>query len=76
MDGLHFSIIGLTRSSSFARVMRISKFLDPLVGSCDMNGKLMSVSIIVESSIFAFSAASLMRVMAVVSELDQFPLFS
>ena len=59
------STMGLIRSSSFARLMRCSKFLGPVEGLWDMNGRLMSVSITVESSIFAFSAASLTRVMAV-----------
>ena len=67
IDGLHRSIMGPINSSSLARVMRSSRFFAPEEGSCEMNGRLMSVSITVESSIFAFSAASLILVIAVVS---------
>ena len=66
-DGLHLSIIGPISSSSFALVILSSRFFAPDEGSCEMNGKLISVSITVESSIFAFSAASLILVMAVLS---------
>ena len=60
-------MIGRINSSSFARVIRSSRFFAPDEGSCEMKGRLMSVSITVESSIFAFSAASLIRAIAVVS---------
>ena len=66
-DGLHRSIMGPISSSNFALVIRNSRFFAPDDGSCAINGKLMSVSITVESSIFAFSAASLILVMAVLS---------
>ena len=58
IEGLHLSTIGLINSSSFALVNRNSRFFAPADGSCEMNGRLISVSITVDSSIFAFSAAS------------------
>ena len=74
-DGLHRSIMGPISSSSLALVMRISRFFAPEEGSCAINGRLMSVSITVESSIFAFSAASLTLVMAVLSWERSVPSF-
>ena len=74
-DGLHFSTTGPISSSSFARVRRSSRFLAPDEGSCAMNGRLMSVSMTLDSSIFAFSAASRMRVMAVESDERSSPSF-
>ena len=44
-------------SFSFARVSFISRCFGPLA-SAVMNGRLICVSCVVESSIFAFSAAS------------------
>ena len=67
IDGLHRSTIGVINSSSLALVILCSRFFAPLDGSCEMNGKLTSVSITVDNSIFAFSAASLILVIAVVS---------
>ena len=49
-----------TSCSNFARVSFICRCFGPL-WSAVMNGRLMSVSITVESSIFAFSAASFRR---------------
>ena len=66
-EGLHRSTIGLINSSSFALVILNSKFLAPDDGSCAINGKLTSVSITVDNSIFAFSEASLILVIAVES---------
>ena len=74
-DGRHRSTIGLMSSSSFALVNFISRFWVPEEGSWEINGKLMSVSITVDSSILAFSAASLIRVMAVVSFVKSIPVF-
>ena len=74
-DGRHFSTTGPISSSSFARVRRSSRFLAPDDGSCAMNGRLMSVSMTLDSSIFAFSAASRMRVMAVESDERSLPSF-
>ena len=47
----------LVSSLSFARVSRMSRCLGPLE-SAVMNGRLICVSCVVESSILAFSAAS------------------
>ena len=60
-----------TSCSNFARVSFICRCLGP-VASAVMNGRLMSVSITVESSIFAFSAASLQALQrhAVLAEID------
>ena len=65
-DDLHLWTIGFTRSSSFALVSLTSKFLEP-EESCAINGKLISVSITVDNSIFAFSPPSLILVIAVLS---------
>ena len=75
MEGLQRSTMGPMSSSSFALVILCSKFLDPPEGSAEMNGRLMSVSITVESSIFAFSAASLTLVVAVESCARSTPSF-
>ena len=75
IEGLHFSTIGLINSSSLERVILNSKFLAPEDGSCEINGKLTSVSITVDNSIFAFSEASLILVIAVESELRSTPSF-
>ena len=75
IDGLHRSTIGEMRSSSLARVTLSSRFFAPDEGSCEMNGRLMSVSITVDSSILAFSEASLIRVIAVVSADRSTPSF-
>ena len=75
IEGLHRSIIGFMSSSSFDLVNLNSRFFGPEEGSCDMNGRFMSVSITVESSIFAFSAASLILDIAVVSSERSIPSF-
>ena len=49
-----------TRSSSLARVSVMTRCLGP-DASAEMNGRLTSVLVVLESSIFAFSAASLRR---------------
>ena len=66
-EDLQRSMIGPINSSNLALVILNSRFLAPEEGSCEMKGRLMSVSITVESSIFAFSAASLILAKAVVS---------
>ena len=75
IEGLHLSTIGLTNSSSFALVNLNSRFFVPLDWSWEMNGRLMSVSMTVESSIFAFSAASAILVNAVLSLERSIPSF-
>ena len=75
IEGLHLSTIGPINSSNFARVILNSRFFAPADGSCAINGKLMSVSITVDNSIFAFSHASLILVIAVESELKSTPSF-
>ena len=75
IEGLHLSTIGLTKSSNFALVNLNSRFFEPLEGSCEINGKLISVSITVESSIFAFSEASAILAIAVLSWLRSIPSF-
>ena len=72
-DGRHLSTIGPIRSSSLARVRRTSRFFAPVDGSLAMNGRFTSVSITVDSSIFAFSAASRTRVIAVWSDDRSIP---
>ena len=67
IEGLQRSMIGPINSSSLALVILNSRFLAPEEGSCAMKGRLRSVSITVESSIFAFSAASLTLAIAVLS---------
>ena len=54
----HLWMIGSTISSSFARVSVVFRWSGPDAVAV-MNGRLMSVVSVVESSIFAFSAASL-----------------
>ena len=49
-----------TRSSSLARVRVITRCLGP-AASAEMKGRLTSVLVVLDSSIFAFSAASLSR---------------
>ena len=75
IEGLHLSTIGLINSSNFALVILNSRFLAPADGSCAINGKLISVSITVDNSIFAFSQASLILVIAVESEDKSTPSF-
>ncbi len=65
-------MVGLISSSSLALVIFICMCLGPLA-SAVMKGKLMSVSIVVESSIFAFSAASLTRFIAILSATKSTP---
>ncbi len=55
-----------TIASSFARVSLIDRCFGP-VWSAVRNGRLISVSIMEESSIFAFSAASLRRCSTILS---------
>ena len=74
IDDLHLSTIGFTRSSSLALVSFTSKFFEP-DESWAMNGKLISVSITVDNSIFAFSPPSLILVMAVLSFERSIPSF-
>ncbi len=57
IDVLQRDTMGSTISSSFARVIVLTRCFGP-VESDDMNGRLISVCIVVESSIFAFSHAS------------------
>jgi hypothetical protein len=61
-----FSISCATSASSFPRVSFMLRCLGP-DASAVMNGRLISVSVAEESSIFAFSAASLRRWMAILS---------
>ena len=75
IEGLHFSTIGPINPSNFALVILNSRFLAPAEGSCEINGKFMSVSITVDNSIFAFSQASLILVIAVESEVRSIPSF-
>ena len=67
IEGLQRSTIGFIKSSNFERVILNSRFLAPVDGSCAIKGKLTSVSITVDNSIFAFSEASLILVIAVES---------
>ena len=67
IEVLQRSTIGPINSSSLDLVSLNSRFFAPDDGSCAINGKLTSVSITVDNSIFAFSAASLILVIAVVS---------
>ena len=75
IEGLHLSTIGPINSSSLALVILNSRFLAPAEGSCAIKGKLISVSITVDNSIFAFSQASLILVIAVESEVRSTPSF-
>ena len=74
IDDLHRWTIGFTRSSSFALVIFTSRFFAP-DESCAINGRLTSVSITVDNSIFAFSAPSLILVIAVLSLERSIPSF-
>ena len=67
IEGLQRSTIGPINSSSLALVILNSRFLAPEDGSWAINGRFTSVSITVDNSIFAFSAASRILVIAVVS---------
>ena len=58
MDCLHLETMGSTSSSSLARVTVWIRCLGPLASE-EMNGRLISVCMVVDSSIFAFSQASL-----------------
>ena len=75
IEGLHRSTIGRTNSSSLALVILNSRFFAPVDGSCAIKGKLTSVSITVDNSILAFSTASLILVVAVVSCERSIPSF-
>ena len=66
------SMIGPTSSSSLARLMVIVRCLGP-EASAVMNGRLMSVVSVLESSTFAFSAASRRRCIAILSFLRSMP---
>ena len=61
-----------TNSSNFARVKVIAKCFGP-VASAVINGKLISVEVVLDNSIFAFSAASLKRCTANLSPLRSIP---
>ena len=77
VDDLQRSTIVLISSSSFERVSSIMRFLGELVAlSYEMNGKLISVVIVDDNSIFAFSAASLILVIAVLSFFRSTPFSS
>ena len=75
IDGLHRSTIGPINSSSLDLVILNSRFLAPVDESCARKGKLTSVSITVDNSILAFSADSLILVIAVVSWERSIPSF-
>ena len=75
IEGLQRSTIDPINSSSFALVILNSKFFAPLEGSWAIKGKLTSVSITVDNSILAFSAASLILVIAVESCVRSTPSF-
>ena len=75
IEGLHRSTIGPTNSSSLDLVILNSRFLAPVDESCARKGKLTSVSITVDNSILAFSADSLILVIAVVSCERSIPSF-
>ena len=67
---LVFSTRSLTRSSSLARVRVITRCFGPLA-SAVIYGRLISVEAVVDSSIFAFSAASFRRCRACRSRPDR-----
>ena len=67
-----FSTRSDVRSSNLALVRVISRCFGP-VASAVMNGRLMFVDITVESSIFAFSAASFSLCLAILSLLRSMP---
>ncbi len=70
---LERSIRSATSCSNFERVKLICKCFGPLL-SAVMNGRLISVLVELESSIFAFSAASLNLCKAILSEAKSIPL--
>ena len=70
---LHLLTIGITNSSTLARFIDIVRCLGPLE-SAVIKGKLMSVVKVLESSIFAFSAASRNLCIAILSFLKSIPL--
>ena len=61
-------------SSSLARFTVMVRCLGP-VASAVMNGRLMSVDIVLDSSTFAFSAASRTRCVAIVSFFRSIPVW-
>ncbi len=67
-----FSTRSAVSSSNFARVRVISRCFGPLA-SAVMNGRLICVEVMPESSIFAFSAASFRRCMAILSPERSMP---
>ncbi len=72
MHGLHLETIGSTRSSSLARVSVWVRCLGPDASDA-MKGRLISVCIVVESSILAFSHASLTLQNAILSAVRSIP---
>ena len=72
MGPLHLSTMDSTSSSSLARVMVCTRCLGP-DASAVMNGRLISVCMVVDSSILAFSAASLTLTLAALSLLRSTP---
>ena len=72
VGSLHLSIIGVTSSSSFALESVIVRCLGP-DASAVMYGRFISVVTVVESSIFAFSHASLSLCIAILSFLKSIP---
>ena len=72
MGPLHLDTMGSTSSSSLARVMVWIRCLGP-VASDEMNGRLISVCMVVDSSIFAFSHASLTLQKAMLSAARSMP---
>ena len=66
IGSLHRSTVGLTRSSSFALVSFMARCLGP-EASAVRYGRFTSVSIVEDNSILAFSAASLIRCVAILS---------
>src|SRR5919206_3834146 len=61
---LHLSTMGLRSSSSLALVIDNTRFFGPVVASYARKGKLISVVTTFDNSILAFSAASLILIMA------------
>ncbi len=72
MGPLQRSTVGLTSSSSFARVMDMVRCRGPF-WSAVMKGRLISVFMVEDSSILAFSHASFTRHMAILSLVRSMP---
>ena len=69
----HFSIIGPTRSSNFARLIGIVRCFGP-EESAEINGRFKSVASVEESSTLAFSEASRNLCIAILSLRRSIPL--